>query len=392
MAQKTPLSVTALLCVGSFATPVLAQQYTTQWDGDTSTNMNAAANWDNGGIGREAVAVFDNPSAVTFQPDIPTGAPNDRAEVNALVFNQAGWNITTDGTTHLALWNQGGTPYIISNGAGTNTVGGMRTASNVDTVTTGTGNTLEIGYSNGALTFGTKLGAGTLILGAGALLNDIPDVNAGTLIVNSTSARNGASTKTIVDGAVLGGAGGLGHIRNSPVYAFASGSTLAPGFEGLGDSSAGTLTFYTADGTGPTPNFNINLQSNSTLAIDIFADGSSDKVLLTGTKANSSTSFTIDSNVTLALFGTPAATTYTIAEFTEAGRYTSSDGTFSTITLNGNPLTEGVDYTIAYNEHASFDAGTGSIQVSLINIPEPQTYAILAGFCALGLAVMRRRL
>jgi len=389
MLNTSKISLAAIVCAStSLVTPAYAQ-YTTQWEGDVDTNMNTPGNWNNGDIGREAAAVFDDPSAVTFQPDIPTGAPNNRAEVNSLTFNQAGWNITTDGTTHVVFWNQGGTPFLTSNGAGTNTIGGIRTANPIDTVTTGAGNTLEIGYSNGALTMATKAGDGTFVLGSGVALNNLPDVNAGTLIYNGSSTWNDSNDRTIASGSVLGGNGGIGHFRQTVNYNFVSTATLAPGEQGLLDSSAGTLSFFTTPGSGPTPHVNVNLLTGSSLAIDIFADGSSDKLSFGGTKASSDTMLNISTGVSLDLFGTAAATTYTIAEFTDAGEYTSGNGTFSTITLNGVELTEGVDYTVAYNEHIAFDPGSGSIEVTLV--PEPQTYALVAGGLILGLAILRRR-
>ncbi|MDF3129360.1 PEP-CTERM sorting domain-containing protein [Kiritimatiellaeota bacterium B1221] len=362
------LKATALLAVMSLSNGLQAQlAYSTTWEGDTDTNMNNNNNWDNaGGVGRDVAVIFDDPGAVTYQPDVPAGAPNNRAEVNAIVFNQAGWNITTDAatSTHIALWNSGVTPYIISNGAGTNRIGGIRIISETTTITTGTGNTLLIDDDYvGEFDVASKSGDGTLIINTD--MGRFLDVNAGTFIFNGTMYNHGSTGHTIASGAVLGGTG-IFQENNSDTYTFNSGATLAPGALGIGDSSAGTLTFENTR-VGATRNFNINLEAGSTLAVDIFGDGSSDTVAFGGASDGTDMNFNINTSAILALSGAAAYNTaYTVASFTGPGNYT---GTFGSVTLNGGALVEDTDYTISYDP--------GSIQVTLI--PEPSSLMLIAG-------------
>lgn len=390
MPQISKITIATYLCVScSIATNAFAQSYTTTWEGDSSSNMNDGANWDNGNIGREATTVFDDPSTATFQPDIPTGAPNNRAEVNALVFNQAGWNITTDGTTHVAIWNNGGSPYITSNGTGTNVIGSVRTVSPVS-VTTGTGNTLIIqSNSTGSMNYTTKDGAGAFVVNGD--MGQIPDVNAGSLFINGTMYHHGNDVDTVASGATLGGSGSISE-NNSHTIEFQSGSTFAPGMSTPDDATADTFTMRNdrqlASGER---NYDMNLLSGSSMRIGIFDDGSSDLFYITG-DANSSSraQLSIDSGVILALEGDAASgVPYTIVTADLAGTFT---GEFDSVTLNGIALSES-EYSTVYTAHNAQAPGTGSIVITLDVVPEPQTYVLvgLTGLAVIGLRLRRRR-
>ncbi len=362
--------------------PLQAQlNYSTTWVGGASTDMTANGNWDNGGPGRDVEFIFDDPGAVSNLPNVPTGASNSRVEVNAITFNQAGWDLTTDGiSTHVALWNGteflGVTPYIVSNGVGTNRIGGIRVLSGATTITTGTGNTLILDDDYvGQFDVASKSGDGTLIMNGD--MGSFLDVNAGTFLFNGTMYDHGNTGHTIASGAVLGGTGTIQE-NNTDTYTFNSGSTLAPGSVGIGDSSAGTLTFENTR-VGATRNFNINLDSGSELAVDIFGDGSSDTVAFGGASTETDMNFNIDTGVTLALSGSGAFNTvYTLASFTGPGNYT---GTFDSVSLNGGALVEDTDYTIDYAASA----------ISVTLIPEPSSLILLAGAFGL-LGIFKKRI
>ena len=363
------------------------------WDGDISGAWATAGNWANAATpGAGGTAIFNSP-AVPNQPE----AQNSNGErVKHLIFNDAGWTIGADADGYVQMRNVTGvttSATITSNGSGTNTI--TRLGTNVATaITTGAGNTLVIQQSQagGALNLESKGGAGKLVIEAtSGGVDNLPDITAGTLILNSTSLAATIQTRTVSGGAVLGGTGVLNHQRNY-TYQFLDGSTLAPGALGEGDLSAGTFSFRADTSINVLSTVTVNMQSGSEVAIDIFNDGSSDKILLAGVQSNPKTVvvMNLESNVTLALTGTPVYNTaYTVVEFTGAGQNNATYGAVGAVTLNGNLLTQGVDYTMTYTDHTAFDPGTGSISVTLLMVPEPTAAGLVSA--ALGLLVVRRR-
>lgn len=191
------------------------------------------------------------------------------------------------------------------------------------------------------------------------------NVSAGTLSVNgSTSA---SSLLTISGTGILGGSGTIGGATT-----IQSGGTLAPG------NSPGLLTF----------NSDLTLNSGSTSAFQI--DGTSrgttyDAVdvagltTLAGTLALSFGS-TVADGTTLDLFGGAGSLTGDFSSVTASGAYS---GSFSN--NNGYWTLESGGQTLG------FYSGNGNLGVGVSAIPEPSTYALLAGLSVLGLAAVRRR-
>lgn len=376
--MSTRLLLSVLITIFS-CYPLSALVYT--WEGDVSTSWGSAGNWDlnSGSPNRDDDVIFDTPG--TFDPDI-TGTKNEALTVT---FNQAGNSVfNSGGTSILQLWGD----QITSNGAGLNFIERLATRKGT-TFDIGAGNILQLGPSVDSQTSGlqvtAKNGPGTLL--AYAASSAFPDINAGSYILNGSHTSGGfGTTRTVADGALFGGTAVVWE-DNSADYIWNSGATLAPGASGIGDEAAGVLTFKQDRETG-FRDFEIFMEAGSVLAIDVFADGTSDSVHFTGLSTLSQARLDIADGVTLALNGTPANATYTIATFDGAGTFS---GEFQTITLAGVELTEGVDYNMTYTPHPAFDPGTGSIAIELMTIPEPRAFALMAGLAALGIGLHVRR-
>ncbi|MBX3735926.1 MAG: autotransporter-associated beta strand repeat-containing protein [Candidatus Didemnitutus sp.] len=342
---------------------------------------------------------------------ISSGATLDLINTNRTIGQLSGAGNVTLGSATLTV-NQStnselsgalsGTGGLTKSGTGTLTLSGTNTASGTTTVSAGT---LQIGNggtsgslagnitNNATLAFNrsdaltysgvisgsgavTKLGSGTLTLSGTNTYNGATTLSGGTLKL-SGSAANSAFT---VAGGTLSGSGTLGALTVD------SGGTIAPG-NSPGTLHAGATTFA----SGGTYLWEIN-NVNGTAG----ADPGWDLLSVTGGLTISATNvdpFTIDltsltsGNVAgLATgFSTSASYSFTLVSTTTgisgfsadkfnlntSGFANSFDGTWALALANG-----GNDLALTY---------TGASAV-----PEPSTYALLAGLAALGGAFVRR--
>lgn len=194
--------------------------------------------------------------------------------------------------------------------------------------------------------------AGTTVLSGTLAHTGATTVNGGTLRVNSSLV---SSAVTVNAGATLGGSGTLGGLAT-----FASGAHLAPG------NSPGTLTF-----TG-----GLTLSGGSIL--DFQLGTTSDLILVTGGTLTGPSSGTITVNLTDS------------GGFT-AGTYNFIDATGATLSSIGATTFE-LGTTIAGYDYTFVQSGN-LFQVIAVAaaIPEPSTYAVIASFACLAVAVWRRR-
>lgn len=379
-----------LFSIGCATASLLNAQST--WTGDTSSQWLNSGNWSPATIPTEADAViFDDPGAVANMPNTDDGGP--QRDVLSATFNQAGWTIS--GGDRLALFGTG-TP-LSSSGAGVNRIDAPITVSSqagpIDFYVNA-GNTLVFGSSTA---FGSgnpqinKTGAGTWVIDSGANLGFVQnsDINGGTLLINGAYQNNDfGHTLSINSGAVLGGTGSFSTTNRSN-YDINSGGALNPGGDGTFGSQIGTLTFDNTRASGDRDT-TITLRTGSTFIVDLDAS-TSDLLLLEKSVSNPDSIVVLDieTNVELALFGAPSTNTYNIVNV--AGLDTVYNGSsFTSVTLNGLPLVDGVDYTIDYTSKLATDPGMGGIAIN-ITVPEPSHVAVGLGLAALGSVLLRNR-
>lgn len=114
-----------------------------------------------------------------------------------------------------------------------------------------------------------KAGAGLLMLSATNTYSGGTTVNAGSLIVTNTSgSATGTGAVTTSAGTILGGSGIIAPTGTNGV---GIGGSVAPGVSGT-NSGVGTLTFTPVDG-------NVAFQNGSSVAFELQADGSNDKIV-----------------------------------------------------------------------------------------------------------------
>ncbi len=276
-------------------------------------------------------------NAVTFTTGATLGGTSD------LTFTGAATNA---GNNTLSVTNTGTTTFSgafnLSNSATNRTLTLANTGSLVFSGIIANGST----STAGAL---AKNGSGTLTLAGANSYAGNTTINAGTL--NLTGSIASSALTTIASGATLTGAGSLGDLMLAGTYA----PGASPALIALGD--------FTMGGTGLLQ-MEIGGLSRGTGydALDInglFATGG-----------------TLD--VTFINGFTPiAAATFNLFDFTSAS------GSFGTVNLP--TLVSGLtwDTSVLYT--------AGELKIAGSAIPEPSTYAVLAGLGALGLAAWRRR-
>ena len=219
------------------------------------------------------------------------------------------------------------------------------------TIDVASGKTLTLSGAitgNGSL---TKTSAGTLTLSGTSTYTGVTTVNAGTFRVNGSLTNTAV---TVASGATLGGSGTIGGLAT-----FASGAHLAPG------NSPGTLTF-----TG-------GLTLNDGTILDFQLGTTSDLIVVSGGTLSGPSSGKLTVNLTDS------------GGFT-AGTYTLIDATGATLTSIGATAFD-LDATIAGYDFTFAQNGNLFQLIAVATaIPEPSTFAALAGVLTLALAGWRR--
>jgi fibronectin-binding autotransporter adhesin len=219
--------------------------------------------------------------------------------------------------------------------------------------------TLTTGSDGTSTTFGgiisglgglTKIGAGTLTLSGTSTYAGATNVTAGTLLVNGGLS---GSVTTVSSGATLGGSGTVPDVT-------VSGGTLAPGANGIGTLSTGSLSLNASS----TSRFELTLGNSSA------GGGLNDLVAITG-------NLTLDGLLQVVELGGAlnASDTYTLFDYS------------GTLTDNGLQLDPAF---LTAHPGAMILIDTINTQV-LLAVPEPGVFTSLLGGMSLLLGFRRRR-
>jgi fibronectin-binding autotransporter adhesin len=227
----------------------------------------------------------------------------------------------------------------------------------------------------------TKTGAGSMTINSTSTYTGSTTISAGTLLLGSGGSIATSSTINVATGATFNVSAVSGG------YVLGTGQTLKGGGTVLGNA---TINGNLQPGNSPgllTVNGTLTLASNSTTTIEI--DGSTTR----GTDFDAidvSSDLTYGGNLTLAVGTTFGTGNYTFNVFDSA----SQTSTFNAITLSGNytgsltgpgnvwSLTSGLNTW-------TFTHSTGDLGLTVV--PEPATWALLAGSLTTLLVFRRRR-
>jgi autotransporter-associated beta strand protein len=243
-------------------------------------------------------------------------------------------------------------------------------------------NTLELSPSVGTHTFNgafangdagrilhlTKSGAGPQIFGSDSMATytGTTSVTEGILRINGNFAS--ASGAVTVSGGTLGGSGIIGGATT-----IQSGGTLAPG------NSPGLLTF----------NNSLTLEGSAVFEINGASRGVTYDAVNVGTALTYGGTFTATFGTTLG----EGTHSFDLFDFgSQSGTFTTiSSSALYTFTLdsgNGYSFTDVDTGNVFAFAHAT---GILSVTIAALEIPEPASFAALAGLGILGLAASRRR-
>jgi autotransporter-associated beta strand protein len=389
-ALPRPLLLAALLLAGGLGPIRVAGQSTVTWAnaaGIAGSNFETAANWTGGAPSSLKIAVFDT---VTVTPRIRAAGTTAVAGLSFIstasvsILGTATFNLTI-GASGISNTSTSGTKSIVAGvvlaanqtftNNGTLTQSGTLTLGARALTFTGTGaNGTISGVISGTGTI-TKTGSGSLTLSGTNTYTGNTTVNAGTLKVSGSSAT---SAFTVNSGGTLKGTGTVGDLT------VAAGGILSPG-NSPGTLNAGNTTFA----AGGTFTFELNNATGT-------AGTNWDKLSLTGAltlDATSANPFVVNlASLTLANaaglaanFDATVNSTFTFVTTTDGVANFAADKFSVDTSAFTNPF--GGAWAVALTN----DGKDLSVTYTASAIPEPATYAALAGAFALGLAAYRRR-
>ncbi len=211
----------------------------------------------------------------------------------------------------------------------------------------------------------TKAGTGTWMLSGTNTYTGTTTVTGGTLLVNGSTSTGNVAVNT---GATLGGSGTVGGATT-----IANGAFLAAG------NSPGQLNFGSSLILNDTSTTTMELAGNGRVAGTDF-----DKIVVTG-------AITFNGTLNIVSFSgyeLNQTASYDLFDFGP-----SSSGNFANVSVASTTLTRSLGIwagsTLDGSVNYSFNQADGILTVSAV--PEPSTYAVLAGLGILGFAVYRRR-
>lgn len=264
--------------------------------------------------------------------------------------------------------------------------------------TTDTSNNFTINLSAGSLTTTntSAIGYATTINVSGGVFNSA----AGGSNVNNVVLNLSNNGKVVFTTGIVGAFGNFSSftwnggtlVTNSSTGLGASATTKL--FNGLKNNATNVLVL-SSQTTKQTLALGVGTVAASgtqgTIAFNVYSSSANDNDLISSTGAN----FGLSSNVKLKIEGlslTGSAAdylgkTYQLFNLTGTGGYTGLDASISSTVWNIG----GSDYDVTFTNNLATDGTLTVAGLTLSQIPEPSTVAILAGIGALGFAALRRR-
>ncbi len=227
--------------------------------------------------------------------------------------------------------------------------------------TAGTGGSLAIvktGSARQSLTRANFYSGGTVI-------------SEGTLLISNTSGSALGSGAVLVEsGASLGGSG-IVRLVDTNSTTVNSGGAITPG----GDGGIATIKFNGQNSSAPS----LVMESGARFTFDLSSDNSSDQVSMWYYSAGD-----LVLNDTAMDFTGAQEGEYTLFTFySDDGSSITTSGLSSGLDLDGSTGLSGFDASLTY--------GPNSITLTLVSIPEPSVFAMVAGVLVLSCVALRRR-